>query len=364
MVIVKNQVSLSVLMCVMMSLTHPAWSMNDDMNEDGKKNHNQLKHYLATMSPEERKAAMILMADAGDKKSQWKLAKEEKQKIVNVENKSEWKQTLPWLMLAAKQGHPKAQRTLGEYYEEAAKSLGEAMKYYHLAAATYEKGHEWNKATYLHMKAADQNHAPSQFFLALACIEGLMNEAGLPEFERSIPLLQSAADQGCPKASFRLGWNYESGQGVPRNMRRAIKYYTIAAKQGDQDASWLLGRAYKDGFGHPHNEPEWKKAMIWFGKAAEKGHREAQADLAYAYSRGFGNKEGKPELNKAITLYALSAQQGYDRSLCILGVYYQKGNSALPQDFAKASQMYTSAIKAGLAQAQNCLASIPKKLSN
>lgn len=43
----------------------------------------------------------------------------------------------------------------------------------------------------------------------------------------------NAAPQGDVDAQYHLGMAYSSGIGVPRDLREAIKWYTMGAKQGD-----------------------------------------------------------------------------------------------------------------------------------
>ena len=57
------------------------------------------------------------------------------------------------------------------------------------------------------------------------------------------------------------------------------------AEQGDASAQFNLGQMYKDGEGVPKDLAE---AAKWWRKAAGQGHADAQFELGYAYKRGRG----------------------------------------------------------------------------
>ncbi len=52
------------------------------------------------------------------------------------------------------------------------------------------------------------------------------------------------ADRGDAEAQNNLGVAYESGSGVLKDMKKAIKYYKLAADQGYGDAQYNLGVCY------------------------------------------------------------------------------------------------------------------------
>lgn len=59
-------------------------------------------------------------------------------------------------------------------------------------------------------------------------------------FEDAIPYLEEAAKRGDAKAQYSLGYMYEHGEGVKKNIDGAIKYYQLAAKQGHKNAQTAL----------------------------------------------------------------------------------------------------------------------------
>jgi TPR repeat protein len=70
-----------------------------------------------------------------------------------------------------------------------------------------------------------------------------------------------------------LGFNYYSGNGVPKDDVEAAKWYGKAAEQGDASAQFNLGMMYAKGEGVPKDNVE---AVEWVRKAAEQGLENAK----------------------------------------------------------------------------------------
>lgn len=51
--------------------------------------------------------------------------------------------------------------------------------------------------------------------------------------ERAFYLVQQAAEQKLPRALYTLGYFYEGGIGIPKNVEMAFRYYNMAADQGN-----------------------------------------------------------------------------------------------------------------------------------
>src|SRR6056300_1298156 len=61
--------------------------------------------------------------------------------------------------------------------------------------------------------------------------------------------LELAAEQGDAEAQFNLGRRYDNGEGVTRDNRTAVKWYSLAAEQGLADAQYSLAVMYEWGQG-------------------------------------------------------------------------------------------------------------------
>ena len=364
----KSQISLLALMCMMVSLTQPAWSMEEEDSAKGSPG----------VSLELRISDLKEKADQGDMKSQWKLAKLYIREVKNDQNERDWDNAVPLLEKLAGQRHRKAEYNLGYYYDKVIQDKAEAIKWYDLAAnqgyaeARYrlamthmdgfeeeEKGQdEWDKIISLFTLGADQGHLGSQFLLATIYINGYGNELRNPELDKGIPWLKKAADQRLPLAQNILGSYYQKGEGMPKNMREAIKYYTLAAEQDYSEAQRSLAEIYKADYKEYGREDDRKKTIFWLTKAAEKGDLGSQFYLAVAYAHGEGNEEGYPENKKSIQWFASCAEQGFDVAQWTLGSAYHHGNMGLPIDWAMAIKWYTLAANQGHNLAQEALLEI------
>jgi TPR repeat protein len=124
------------------------------------------------------------------------------------------------------------------------------------------------------------------------------------------------ADKGDVIAQRKLGMAYDSGQGVPRDLGEAAKWYAKAAEQGDGIAQNNLGSLFQNGEGVPK---DLEKAVYWYRKASDQKNAQAQNNLAYMYDLGLGVPQDNVE---AVRLYELSAVQGWTEAMLNLGILY------------------------------------------
>ena len=97
--------------------------------------------------------------------------------------------------------------------------------------------------------------------------------------------LRILATQGNPDAQYRLGVAHASGEGVPRDLAEAAKWYRLAAEQGIAAAQGRLGSLLLSGDGITRNFTE---AARWFRSAADQGNAYAAANLGLLHARGEG----------------------------------------------------------------------------
>ncbi len=100
-----------------------------------------------------------------------------------------------------------------------------------------------------------------------------------------IQALSERALAGDAGAQLDLGFAYDSGRGVERNLAEAAKWYRLAAEQGLAQAQHNLGVMYAAGDGVAFDPAQ---AVRWYLKAANQGHRDAQFNLAIHYEEGQG----------------------------------------------------------------------------
>ena len=90
------------------------------------------------------------------------------------------------------------------------------------------------------------------------------------KFAESMELLLPLAKEGNPKAQYRVGVMYASGQGVPHNQPEAVKWFLLSAAQGNADAQYNLGEEYAlGGFTGGGIEKDPPEAYFWLVLAVE-----------------------------------------------------------------------------------------------
>ena len=188
---------------------------------------------------------------------------------------------VPQIFEIAKNGDRDAQNWLGYMYytgEGAKKDLRKAI--------------EWHK------KAAEQNKASA---IANLChiYAGTNNIAGIPDFKESVKYAIKASNLTSVKPThvsiiggmdYFLGECFRTGQGVEKNMSKAIEFHKKASKVNIIQSHYILGAIYQNG--EVNSKVDSKEAAKWFSIAANQGHLESQAQLiALFFSGGNGLKK-------------------------------------------------------------------------
>lgn len=100
---------------------------------------------------------------------------------------------------------------------------------------------------------------------------------GVPyDMKQAVKWYLQAAKKGCPEAQNAVGICYEQGDGVSSSMRKAVKYYKMAAETGLATAQINLAECYEKGKGVTKNLAE---ARVWYQKAAEQGNETGRQGL-------------------------------------------------------------------------------------
>ena len=97
------------------------------------------------------------------------------------------------------------------------------------------------------------------------------------QYADAVSWYRKAAEQGHAIAQYRLGYCYDTGRGVEKDLIEAVKWYRKAAEQGDAIAQYRLGNFYRYGRGVAVDLAEAKK---WYQKAADQGDEKAKMMLA------------------------------------------------------------------------------------
>lgn len=122
--------------------------------------------------------------------------------------------------------------------------------------------------------------------------------------DESVRWYSSVANQGHSKAQNSLGYMYEHGEGVVKDLNKAFYWFQKAAMSGNRNAQHNLAFFYYQGLG---TAVDYKKAFEWYTKAASQGHQGAQNNLGVLYEYGYGVERS---MSQAIKWYKIAADNG------------------------------------------------------
>ena len=136
--------------------------------------------------------------------------------------------------------------------------------------------------------------------------------------------LEKAARAGNQEALIKLGFMYENGKGVKKDLQMAKKYYSQAAELGNEDAQIALSLLQLRNNIDKRNVSLSNKVNIQGDNQiemklsandlketlnkAKKLDKDALYTLAVIYDNGFGDI--KPDRKRAIALYKKAAKMG------------------------------------------------------
>jgi hypothetical protein len=136
---------------------------------------------------------------------------------------------------------------------------------------------------------------------------------------QAFELIERAAAAGDVDAVDYLGWFYDHGRVVARDLARAVSHYRRAAEGGQRHAQWRLGVMLDLGEGVA---PDPVEAVRWFRKAADQGSSNAIASLAAMYANGRGVAQ---DFSEAQRLYREAARRTNPAGFFGMGVLFMHG---------------------------------------
>src|SRR5206468_2799167 len=107
----------------------------------------------------------------------------------------------------------------------------------------------------------------------------------IPDADRSLQLLQQAANAGFAPAATDLGQHYEGGNDENPDYAQALKFYRQAAKLGDPAGLYKIGSFFMNGYGV---DADYAQAMTNFQAAAKKGDVRGWYGIGQLYQFGDG----------------------------------------------------------------------------
>ncbi|MBQ9503251.1 MAG: sel1 repeat family protein, partial [Lentisphaeria bacterium] len=138
------------------------------------------------------------------------------------------------------------------------------------------------------------------------------------------------------KVLYRLHWRFRSGDGVPKNIGKAVLCLTAAAEHGNKNAQNSLGWMYYKGENIERNA---KRAYEWTMKAVQNGNPNGMETLFRMYRDGDGVTQNHVEALKWLEVVTRNPdEQGVASSE--LGECYEYGLLGLTRDERKAFALY------------------------
>lgn len=266
------------------------------------------------------------------------------------------KKAVAYLEKAAYKNYGEAQHALGFRYSKGSSVPRDdemALRLYQMAAENGISGAAYNLALW-----QERAYNPDGAFkwleraallgnvsamLKLAMIYDDESKAETHDSASACVWYETAAEKGSIEATFLLGEHYETGEGVTKDMKRAVELYETAAKAEYKPAQSKLGYLYKS----DNDIANPQRSLYWNNKAADNGDMRALCNLGLAYE--FGNGVEKNE-KKAFELYKQSARLGYDRGMYNLAFCYMRGLGTT-EDHWQAAQYFEKAAQKGHVEA-------------
>ena len=233
------------------------------------------------------------------------------------------------------------QRMLAEAFAAAHASLAASAALPPIPEWNVEDGAPPTKIMRAWHKAAEGGHSGAQFRLGYFYEEGI---GVAKNVVTSAEWYAKAAFKGYAAAQFCLGLLYMNGEGVAQDFKGAARWYAKAAAQGYAGAEYNLGCLFRDGKGVAQ---DFSVAATWYAKATAQEHAGAQFNLGVFYEEGTGVAHN---FRTAAAWYAKAAAQGHAAAQFFLGALYENGEG-VAQDFKTAAACYAKAAALGIADA-------------
>ena len=181
------------------------------------------------------------------------------------------------------------------------------------------------------------------------CILGghYLGENEIPaDYERAMQWFTKALKKDYAPAYRHLGYMYERGYGVEKDMDKAVEYWKAGADKEDTYCIYNTGIMYLT-----YYEKD-SAAIPYLLRAAEKELTEARTQLAMCYYHGRGVEK---DHHQAFHWAKLAAEDGSPRAQLYMGFLYEDGR-VMERNMAEAIEWFTRAADGGNAAAMERMA--------
>lgn len=234
-------------------------------------------------------------AKEGDPEAQYKLAHE-----------YHYGDEIEWYRSAAEQGHCEAQYGLGKFYMHGSKGLKKDMR----------ESEKWFRLS------AEQGHAIAQYYMGeiYRCGLGVKRDYGeaakwhklsadqtITESMRSISKRWHRSF--IAESRYLLGYMYEAGYGVEKNIEEALLWYKSSADEYNQSAMRRIAQ-------EKYKKAEYEEAYQWYKKS---GCEDSLVNMAEMHIYGLGCEKS---MDKAINLLVEAAKLNSELAMYKLSQIY------------------------------------------
>jgi len=193
---------------------------------------------------------------------------------------------------------------------------------------------------------ADQGDADAQYFLGSLYQHG---DGVAKNIDKAIPWLEKATHQNHFGATNAVAVIYAGENKKVRDYDKAARYFKLVAKQDVPEAMYNLGLMFMYGLGIEQSTPQ---AAQWFQQSAVHGIAAAQYKLGMLIKQG---DSGEADPAKALEWYLKAAEQGYEPAEYEVGMLFHLGDG-IPKDDELALHWLKLAAKHYVRPAQTQLA--------
>ncbi|KAL2919172.1 hypothetical protein HK105_201447 [Polyrhizophydium stewartii] len=191
---------------------------------------------------------------------------------------------------SAEQGYAGAQLALGKLYENGTGVPRDRT----LAAQMYTR-------------AADQGNVSAKHALALWHLAGVGRDGDTgTNLDAAVKLLKSASAKGHGPSTMRLAQMHMAGEGVGKDLARAVELMTLATTQDCPAAVTALGVMHRDGIGVSPAQPH--KAVELFERSAAADDPDGLFNLGLALNAGAGVER---DPTRAADMFERAAKLGH-----------------------------------------------------
>ena len=169
------------------------------------------------------------------------------------------------------------------------------------------------------------------------------------DLARASSLFNEAAKRGSAEGAYHVALTYYHGLGVQQDRAAACQWFLRAAAQGDPEGEKEAGYCYYNGTGVAQNH---ETAFNWFALAGQAGLTDARVFVADMLERGDGHNQ---DSTYAVMWYQAAAEQGNPYAMTELGAHLRLGKGIAWSE-SQAMQWFDKAAKTGYAPAETSLA--------